>query len=225
MGQLNRLESLDLSDNQLTQLPLELEQLKAIRKLNLSKNKLQSLPASVLARMPKLHELEISHNKLFCLFDGVGDAVAVDEAFVLPSLTRLDARNSGIENIVDTDAKISLPAVKEILLGQNNLTSLGRLLLGTPQLYMLEIRTNKFTGLPLGVLDLTELRNLDMASNRMEHMPSELGSMVDLTTFVWEGNPVRNVPRSTTTTDALMKLLRQRQELDFPTAGKKYFRI
>lgn len=225
MGQLSKLESLDLSDNQLAELPLELEQLKAIRKLNLSKNKLQRLPACVLAGMPKLHELEISHNQLFCLFDGVGEVAGGDEAFVLPSLTRLDARNSGIENIAYTDAKISLPGVKEILLGQNNLTNLGQLLLGTPQLYMLDIRANKFTELPLGVLDLAELRNFDMASNRMEHMPTELGSMIDLTTFVWEGNPIRNVPRSTTTTDALMKLLRQRQELDFPTAGKEYSSI
>ncbi|KAG0047487.1 hypothetical protein BGZ83_007457 [Gryganskiella cystojenkinii] len=219
IGRLTKLESLDLSSNQLTELPRELEQLKAVRKLNLSKNKLQSLPASIIARMPKLLELEVSFNQFTYLFEGIKQVAGGDEALTLPALTRLDARNSGIQGVTDAaDVKISLPVIKEILLGQNNMADLGQLLLGTPQLHMLDIRGNRFTNIPYGVLELTELRNLDMASNRMESIPSELGSMIDLTTFVWDGNPVRNVPRTCTSTDALMKLLRQRQETDnFPT--------
>ncbi|KAF9111092.1 hypothetical protein BGX27_005413 [Mortierella sp. AM989] len=224
IGNLSKLESLDLSNNNLTDLPQELSQLKLIRKLNLSKNKLERLPVSILAQMPKLLELEISDNKLGYLFSGVGEW-ADGEGLALPSLARLDARNAGIQYIADVEGaledsskhKIELPALKELLLSQNALSSLENLLSGTPQLHFLDIRANRFTTIPDGVLELSKLRNFDMASNRMEYMPTELGNMIDLTTFVWEGNPIRNVPRTTTTAEALIKLLRRRQETDVPS--------
>ncbi|KAG0001268.1 hypothetical protein BGZ80_007819 [Entomortierella chlamydospora] len=224
IGNLSKLESLDLSNNNLTDVPQELSQLKLIRKLNLSKNKLGRLPVSILAQMSKLLELEISDNKLGYLFSGLGEW-ADGEGLVMPSLVRLDARNTGIQRITDIEGalddsskpKIELPAVKELFLSQNNLCSLENLLFGTPKLHHLDIRANKFDSIPAGVLELSNLRNFDMASNRMEHMPTELGNLVDLTTFVWEGNPIRNVPRTTTTTEALMKLLRRRQETDGPS--------
>ncbi|KAF9367202.1 hypothetical protein CPC16_006806, partial [Podila verticillata] len=158
-----------------------------------------------------------------CLFSGLGELSG--EGLNLPALVRLDARNTGLQRITDIDSSvddtlkptINLPAVKELLLSVNSLNNLENLLLATPQLHFLDIRNNQFTQIPLGVLDLATLRHLDMTSNHMEHIPTELGSMYDLTTFDWAGNPVRNVPRTCTTTDALMKLLRQRQENDFPT--------
>ncbi|KAF9966407.1 hypothetical protein BGZ70_002423 [Mortierella alpina] len=225
IGNLVKIESLDLSENQLTDLPQELAHLKAMRKLLLSKNRLERLNVGILAQMPKLTELEIADNRLMCLFSGLGDLPMGEEGqgLELPSLVRLDARNSGLQRITDLVGKdvdkprIGLSSVKELLLSHNALDSLENLLFAVPLLHHLDLRSNKFSELPVGVLDLSTLRYLDMASNRMEHMPAELGSMMDLTTFVWEGNPIRNVPRSVTNTEALMKLLRQRQEADFPT--------
>ncbi|KAF9330510.1 hypothetical protein BG006_006540 [Podila minutissima] len=222
IGRLNKVESLDLTGNQLSDLPLELSQSKSMRKLKLSKNKLTSLPVAILAQMPKLIELEVGDNRMACLFSGLGE---LPEGLNLPALSRMDARNAGLQHITDIDTSvddtlkptINLPAVKELLLSVNSLNNLENLLLATPQLHFLDIRNNRFTQIPLGVLDLATLRHLDMTSNHMEHIPTELGNMYDLTTFDWSGNPVRNVPRTCTTTDALMKLLRQRQENDFPT--------
>ncbi|KAF9290682.1 hypothetical protein BGZ68_006397 [Mortierella alpina] len=225
IGNLTKLESLDLSGNQLTHLPQELEHLKAMRKLLLSKNRLEHLHVGILAQMPKLTELEIADNRLTCLFSGLCDLPMGEEGqgLELKSLVRLDARNSGLQRITDLvgndveKPRIGLSSVKELLLSHNALDSLENLLFAVPLLHHLDLRSNQFSELPLGVLDLSTLRYLDMASNRMDHMPTELGSMTDLTTFVWEGNPIRNVPRSVTNTEALMKLLRQRQEIDFPT--------
>ncbi|KAF9319486.1 hypothetical protein BG003_009011 [Podila horticola] len=222
IGRLNKVESLDLTGNQLSDLPLELSQLKSMRKLKLSKNKLASLPVAILAQMPKLIELEVGDNRMACLLSGLGE---LPEGLNLPALARLDARNTGLQRITDIDPSmddtlkptINLPVVKELLLSVNSLNHLENLLLATPQLHFLDIRNNRFTQIPLGVLDLATLRHLDMTSNHMELIPTELGNMYDLTTFDWSGNPVRNVPRTCTTTDALMKLLRQRQETDFPT--------
>ncbi|KAI8598790.1 hypothetical protein EDD21DRAFT_381549 [Dissophora ornata] len=223
IGNLLKLESLDLSGNNLTDLPEELSQLKALRKLNLSKNKLKRLPVSIVAKMPKLMELEINDNQLVYLFTGLDEWASEGQGLVLPALARLDARNSGIQRISDTEGdgdskpKIELPVIKELLLSQNALSDIENVVAATPQLHFLDLRANRFTTIPAAIMELSSLRNLDMASNRMEHMPAEFGSMFDLTTFVWEGNPIRNVPRTCTTTEALMKLLRQRFETDGPT--------
>ncbi|KAF8930247.1 hypothetical protein BGZ58_008370 [Dissophora ornata] len=197
IGNLLKLESLDLSGNNLTDLPEELSQLKALRKLNLSKNKLKRLPVSIVAKMPKLMELEINDNQLVYLFTGLDEWASEGQGLVLPALARLDARNSGIQRISDTEGdgdskpKIELPVIKELLLSQNALSDIENVVAATPQLHFLDLRANRFTTIPAAIMELSSLRNLDMASNRMEHMPAEFGSMFDLTTFVWEVNTAR----------------------------------
>ncbi|KAG0268980.1 hypothetical protein BGZ95_002227 [Linnemannia exigua] len=221
IANLTKLETLDLSNNQLTEVPLELSHLKSIRKLNLSKNKLEQFPVRILANMPKLMELEIADNKLGCLFSGIGELAPTedgDNILELSALVRLDARNSGLKRITDIEGsvddaakpKIAFLALKELLLSHNLLSSLENLLYVAPQLHYLDLRSNHFTDLPVGVLELSTLRQFDMASNRLEWMPSELGSMYDLTNFLWEGNPIKNIPRTCNNTEALMKVLRQR---------------
>ncbi|KAG9067919.1 hypothetical protein KI688_011510 [Linnemannia hyalina] len=220
IAKLTKLEVLDLSSNQLTEIPQELTLLKAVRKLNLSKNKLERFPVSILANMPKLIELEIGDNKLGCLFSGIGELPTTEEGvqgLELPALVRLDARNSGLQRITDIDGvddsakpKIAFLAIKELLLSHNLLSNLENLLYVAPQLHYLDLRSNQFTDLPVGVLELPSLRQFDMASNRLEWIPNELGSMYDLTNFMWEGNPIKNIPRTCNNTEALMKLLRQR---------------
>ncbi|KAG0289322.1 Ras suppressor protein 1 [Linnemannia gamsii] len=221
IANLTKLEALDLSNNELTELPQELTHLKAVRKLNLSKNKLEHFPVSILANMPKLMDLEIGDNKLGCLFSGIGELPTTEEGvqvLELPALVRLDARNSGLQRITDIDSsvddsvkpKIAFLALKELLLSHNLLSDLENVLYIAPQLHYLDLRSNQFTDLPVGVLELSSLRQFDMASNKMEWIPSELGSMYDLTNFLWEGNLIKNIPRTCNNTDALMKLLRQR---------------
>lgn len=229
IANLTKLEALDLSNNELTEIPQELTRLKAVRKLNLSKNKLEQFPVSILANMPKLMDLEISDNKLGCLFSGIGKLATTEEGvqvLELPALVRLDARNSGLQRITDIDGsvddsakpKIAFLALKELLLSHNLLNNLENVLYVAPQLHYLDLRSNQFTDLPVGVLELSSLRQFDMASNKLEWIPSELGSMYDLTNFLWEGNLIKNIPRTCNNTDALMKLLRQRLA-DGPSPG------
>jgi Leucine-rich repeat (LRR) protein len=224
IGNLSKLESLDLTGNQLTELPLEMSNLKSLRKLKLAKNKLRQLPVSILSNTPKLSELEIPDNQLFCLFSGFEEG-----GLSLPSLVRLDARNNGMERITDlggddeSKPKIEMKSLKELMLSQNALSSLENLLFALPQLYYLDIRANQFITVPTGVFELSTLRNLDMSSNQMELVPPELGNMTELTTFVWDFNPIKNVPRSTNSTEALMKLLRRRLETDGPSSSSSKF--
>ncbi|KAF9967872.1 hypothetical protein BGZ73_000341 [Actinomortierella ambigua] len=213
IGKLTKLETLDLSDNQIQELPEELGELQSLRKLALSKNQLTTLPATIVGKMKKLVELEVAENKLRFLLSDMAEGSSV----TLPALVRLDAKRNAIQRVTniantadDKSSVLILPAVKEIHLSLNALQDLENLLYMTKQLSTLDLRHNRFMHLPRGVLELDTLRRLDMANNQMDDIPSALGNMTDLMTFVWEGNPVRNVPRSINTTEGLMKLLRQR---------------
>lgn len=67
MGQLSRLQSLTLSDNQITRLPWELKQLTHLRSLSLHNNQLQMLPKEII-ELTNLTELSLRGNPLVVRF-------------------------------------------------------------------------------------------------------------------------------------------------------------
>ncbi len=63
IGQLSLLEKLNLKENQLSELPIEMKELKKLKKLSLANNRLESFP-KVLIEMENLRELDLRHNQL-----------------------------------------------------------------------------------------------------------------------------------------------------------------
>ena len=105
------LEILDLSNNQLTDLPDELETLVNMRILFLSNNHFEHIPA-VLARCPKLEMISFKSNRL----------AAVDDD-VLPINTRwLILTDNGIKRLPDSMGK--LHRLQKLALAGNNLQTL-----------------------------------------------------------------------------------------------------
>jgi Leucine-rich repeat (LRR) protein len=70
LGQLTRLQSLKLRNNQLTALPESLGQLTQLRSLDLSDNQLRVLPES-LGQLTQLQSLNLSRNQLAQLWKAV----------------------------------------------------------------------------------------------------------------------------------------------------------
>jgi len=67
MGQLSRLQSLALSDNQISRLPQELKQLSHLKSLSLHNNQLQMLPKEII-ELTNLTELSLRGNPLVVRF-------------------------------------------------------------------------------------------------------------------------------------------------------------
>ncbi|CAG8690148.1 6483_t:CDS:2, partial [Dentiscutata heterogama] len=210
-GNLSKLEILDISSNEITGLPKEIENLKNLRKLNLAKNKLKEIPGLAISGMRNLEELEISENKLEIVFIGL-DGQTVE----LHSLKRLDIRQNRLKALDESQnatifhPTIKLPKLKEFLTSLNLFETFGPLLHTTPDLEILDIGDNKFRELPEGLLSLKSLKRLDLSNNDFKVLPAELGMLTTLDFLGWEGNPIRNAPKGSKSTAAVLKLLRDR---------------
>ena len=91
IGQLTQFTLLYLSNNKLTQLPVEIGQLTRLTTLNLSYNKLNQLPVEI-RQLTRLTTLNLSYNKLTQLPVEIGH---------LTQLTELYLGNNPIENLLN----------------------------------------------------------------------------------------------------------------------------
>ncbi|KAH7492025.1 Adenylate cyclase [Phytophthora ramorum] len=94
----NELISLDLTGNELTELPIDLNRLKSLQKLDVSENALVDFP-ECLNNMPNLRELHLAHNNL-----------SVVSMRQLPNLSTMDLRWNTVEHLAVSD----LAALKSI---------------------------------------------------------------------------------------------------------------
>src|SRR5690606_32612043 len=72
-----------------------------------------------------------------------------------------------------------------------------------------DLRQNRFMEWPQGIFSLKHITRLDIASNEFRQLPPHLGLLETLQSFLFDGNPLRALPR-VQGTQALMKRLRER---------------
>ena len=108
IGCLKELKNLDLSGNELQLLPAELGELTLLQTINVNCNKLTELPS--VATLKNLSRLDVSHNQLIELPDGI---------YELEHLAEIDASNNQIAAI---DANVSkLTSLKVLSLNVNKI--------------------------------------------------------------------------------------------------------
>jgi len=154
------LQTLDLSNNKLEDLPSSLGSLRSLRYLDVSHNNLEVLPARF-SELTSLVTLKLNHNRLFCLPQGIGS---------LTSLEHLAAVGNSMTGLPPSLGCCSRLSVLE--LQQNNLTALPNSLKGL-HTWLLEMHLddNGFTVLPREVALLTKLTNLTLSGNPLLFPP------------------------------------------------------
>ena len=158
--------SLDLSDNELTVLPLEIGQLSNLTELDLSYNQLTALPPTI-AQLTNLLVLNLSGNQLTGLPSEISQ------------LTHLKKLMLG--DVFGGNQFISLPpAISQLNnltvlgLGGNQLTVLPPTIEQLNHLTMLDIRWNQLTTLPPEIGHLALLRELYLDGNPLISPPPEI---------------------------------------------------
>lgn len=145
-----QLTGLDLSNNQLTELPGEIGHLTNLEYLNLSKNKLINLPEEI-GRLTNLQELNVSNNQLTELPKEIGQ------------LTNLRLLYSDDNLLTELPAEIGqLAKLEELTINDNNLTGLPSEIGRLRNLEEFVINNNQLTDLPLEFWQLINFQGLNV---------------------------------------------------------------
>lgn len=146
------LELLDLSGNQLSELPADLHRLHRLRRLFASDNPFTQLPRA----LGRCAALELVGFKACRIRDVPGDS--------LPPLLRwLILTDNQITHL--PEALGQRPRLQKLMLACNQLAALPASLVDCTQLELLRIASNRFTAVPAPVLQLPRLAWLAMAGN------------------------------------------------------------
>ncbi|XP_042364890.1 malignant fibrous histiocytoma-amplified sequence 1 homolog [Plectropomus leopardus] len=157
------IEVLNLGNNSLQELPDGLgSSLNNLRILVLRRNKFTVVPR-VVFELVQLVELDMSHNCLRSLSEGVGQ---------LKALKKLCVSHNKIQSL---PAQIgALQLLEELDISFNDLHDLPRAFSGLSRLRTLDADHNKLNQFPPEILALSELEELDCSGNKFEVLPADI---------------------------------------------------
>ncbi|KAL9102065.1 MAG: hypothetical protein Q9163_002745 [Psora crenata] len=198
--ELTNLEVLDLSRNGITELPPNIANLSALKSLLVSGNRLSSLPMKAVAYM-SVRELDASRNNLKgCLFPA--------EADLAVALKSIDVSHNALTSISEND-DLTLPTIQTLNISENRIRALPKLS-GWTNLITLTADGNQITDIPVGLINLPALKNMDFARNDVRQLDARIGLMDSLTVFRVANNPIRERRLLNLDTEDLKRELRSR---------------
>lgn len=178
----HQLTCLNLSDNQLHELPSEIGCLRGLQVLSLQGNKLSSLPETI-SSLANLVCFDISHNE-FQVFPGYISS--------LSSLQELNLSYNRLSLLPTTIALLNNLLVLDI--SHNNIPSLCVELFTLFQMKVLNINHNMLESVPAEVGRLIKLVSLDASNCQLVSLPSAIGNCSNLTTLVLNDNRLKRLP-------------------------------
>lgn len=177
-----RLKTLDLSNNNLTEIPAQfLQEFFSLEALVASNNCLTSLPEKIASSLTNLKTVRLNNNNL-------GESKSLKNQFsvprfllALPNLKVLDLSSNSMEDI-PPPISWSTQQLKELVLADNKIRKLS--LNGVEKWDFLErliLSGNNLKQVPKRIGELTSLTSLDLSRNTgITHLPDEMGRLTNL---------------------------------------------
>ena len=181
IGQLTQLTILNLSNNKLTHLPVEIWQLTQLTSLLLTTNNLTKLPVEI-GQLTRLTKLDLQDNELTQLPVEIGQLIRLTTLYLSNNkLTKLPVEIGQLKQLT------------KLYLSNNKLTKLPVEIGQLAQLTTLHLSYNKLTQLPVEIGQLTQLTTLYLSYNKLTYLPVEIGQLTQLTTLNLYDNMIENL--------------------------------
>nr|XP_060642773.1 protein flightless-1 homolog [Anolis sagrei ordinatus] len=193
--QLDDLSVLDLSYNQLTEVPRELENAKNMLVLNLKQNSIDSIPNQLFINLTDLLYLDLSDNKLESLPPQMRRLVHLQTLILnnnpllhaqlrqLPAMVALQTLH--LRNTQRTQSNLptsldGLVNLSDVDLSCNELTRVPECLYTLSNLRRLNLSTNQISELSLCIDQWTHLETLNLSRNQLTSLPSAICKLTKL---------------------------------------------
>ena len=177
---------IDLSDNDLLEIPTGLLTLSHIEELNLANNQLTSDQIDLLVEyLPQLKKLSLRGLRLEELPESLTQ---------LNQLTSLDLSFTELGELPESIGQLS--QLKEFKLGGNRLKELPKSIGQLTQLTILDLSSNGLDKLPESFGKLSQLKELDLGGNSLEALPESFGQLTQMTELKLNGNSLKALPES-----------------------------
>ena len=182
-----RIESLDLSGNQMRTMPAVWKLGATLTVLNLSRNDIINFPNSVCRALPRLRELDLSHNKLRSLPTNMGN---------FSQLSVLSLESNFLKFLPESMMLLS-ETLSWLLLGHNKLRTLPQLAWSYfSALQVLTLHENRLRALPEDFGGFSSLRMLTLHGNKLAALPAPFGKCPLLERLTLNGNTIAELPKS-----------------------------
>jgi len=156
--------SLNVSRNQLADLPPVSVKNASIRRIDASHNLLQQLPVG-LDKLVRLVELNVADNRITVLPPEIG---------LLRYLSRLDVSSNQLTDLPDELTQLEF-SLEELCVAGNAITELPESFGRFRRLTTLDASGNAIERLPPGFEDVTSLRRVDLSKNRLTNVDAVVG--------------------------------------------------
>lgn len=178
----NKLNKLNLLNNQLTLTDIEKIKHATLEELNLLNNKITQVPASI-ANFPSLKKLVFSNNPIVDVDPAIGQLNKLEElAFYNCKLTELSKGIEELENL------------RQIDLYYNQLTTLSIDLSKLKKLEILYLSNNELTSLSESIGQLSSLQELYLSHNKLNYLPKSLSNLSQLKVLRVNNNALTSFP-------------------------------
>uniref|UniRef100_A0A2I3GC84 FLII actin remodeling protein n=1 Tax=Nomascus leucogenys TaxID=61853 RepID=A0A2I3GC84_NOMLE len=196
---LDDLSVLDLSHNQLTECPRELENAKNMLVLNLSHNR--QLPAMTALQTLHLRSTQRTQSNLPTSLEGLSNLADMDLS--CNDLTRVP------------ECLYTLPSLRRLNLSSNQITELSLCIDQWVHVETLNLSRNQLTSLPSAICKLSKLKKLYLNSNKLDFdgLPSGIGKLTNLEEFMAANNNLELIPESLCRCPKLRKLVLNKNRL------------
>lgn len=205
--ELNDLEVLDLTNNQLTTFPKAVENLHQLSTLLLSANTLEELPDNV-CQLNSLKTLDVAYNNLKTIPEAISKLrqlttlnLSFNELDEMPKplcelkrLTTLNVRFNPIKRV--PKEIVNLRELSTLVVADTMLRELPSFVCQLKGLSNLDVSNNGMSSLPANVSNPRHLSKINLGGNRLQELPQSIFLLKNLTTLDVSWNQLKKIPKN-----------------------------
>jgi len=184
IGNLKRLQELNLGFNKFISLPEAVGELENLKGLYIESNNLTIIP-ELIGKLTQLQKLDLSRNNFTTFPEFIGN---------LLSLKSLDITRNKITSLPESIGKLT--QLQTLRLESNKLSFLPHSIGDLTLLQNLVLKDNQFENLPISIGDLDSLQKLDLRDNLLITLPESFGKLSSLQELNLGRNNLTSLPES-----------------------------